>query len=141
VDELDEFVARVRVSGPVPLPLDGWDHASIWGWDETADSLFAELRRNTDDPAGPPTIRIGPDDLTPAIRLPETLALHIALAVDRDPWDVTAAMDEADGQDEENWDDQEKGVEADEAGTLVTMTEGYGVWSSPAFGLERRRPA
>ena len=50
-------------------------------------------------------------------------------------------MDEADGQDEENWDDQEKGVEADEAGTVVTMTEGYGVWSPPAFRSERKRPA
>src|SRR5689334_3566808 len=75
VDQLDEFVARVRVSGPVLLPFDGWDHASIWGWDERADSLFAELRRNTDDSAAPPTIRIGPDDLTPPIRIPETLAM------------------------------------------------------------------
>jgi len=119
VDEIDELVTRVRTDGPVPLPLDGWDRASIWGWDETTGSLYAHLWSNTDDPSQPSTIRIGPDGLTPAITLPETLALHIAMAVDRSPWEVTTAMDEADNQDEE--DDAEFG----EGGTVVTMTEGY----------------
>src|SRR6266568_3411861 len=54
MDEIDALVARVRADGPVPLPLNGWDQASIWGWDETANSLFAELWRNPDDPAKPP---------------------------------------------------------------------------------------
>jgi hypothetical protein len=128
MDEMDALVARVRTDGPVPLSLDGWDQASIWGWDETADSLFAELWRNTDDPAKPPTIRIAADDLMPEITLPETLALHIAMAVDRSPWEVTSAMDEAEDQDEEDGDDEEEDdSEADEGGTDVTMTEGYGL--------------
>jgi hypothetical protein len=38
MDQVDETVARVRARGPVPLPLNGWDHASIWGWDETTTS-------------------------------------------------------------------------------------------------------
>ena len=141
MDELDEFVARVRASGPVPLPLDGWDQASIWGWDDTTGSLYAHLWSNTDDPARPPAIRIGLDDLTPAITLPETLALHIAMAVDRSPWEVTSAMDEADDQDDEDWDDEESDVEADEASTMVTMTEGHGIWWPPIFDSERERQA
>ena len=34
MDELveDETVAAVRTRGPLPLPLEGWDQASIWGW-------------------------------------------------------------------------------------------------------------
>jgi len=144
VDDIDEIVAQVRADGPVPLPLDGWDQASIWGWDETTRSLYADLWRNTDDPAKPPTIRIGPDDFTPAITLPETLALHIAMAIDGDPWEVTAAMDEADDQDEEDedWDDHEEDdAEAGEAGTVVTMTEGYGIWWPPNFGSEQGKTA
>ena len=141
MDELDELVAQVRADGPVPLPLDGWDRASIWGWDETTSSLYAHLWPNTDDPAKLPAIRIGSDDLTPAITLPETLALHIAMAVGRSPWEVTAAMDEAENQDVENWDNEEDDAEADEAGAVVTMTEGYGIWWPPNFGSERRSPA
>ena len=69
MDELveDETVAAVRTRGHVPLPLDGWDQASIWGWDQTIGSLYAHLRRNTDDQTKPSAIRIGPDDYTPAI--------------------------------------------------------------------------
>ncbi len=146
MDEIDELVARVRAAGPAPLPLDGWDQASIWGWDEATGSLYADLWRNTDGLAKPPTIKIGPDDLTPPITLPETLAQHIAMAVDGDPWEVIAAMDEAveaDDQDEENedWDDEEDDAEPDEAGTVVTMTEGYGIWWPPNFGPERERPS
>ncbi len=36
----DETAEAVRTSGRVPLPLDGWDQASIWGWDDTASSLY-----------------------------------------------------------------------------------------------------
>lgn len=132
MNELERLIARVRASGPVPLPLEGWDRASIWGWDEAADSLFADLSRNTADPAEPPAIRIGPGDLTPAITLISTLAQHIAMAVDRSAWEVAAALDEADEQDEEHWDDDEEGgAQAGEAGTVVTMTEGYGIWWPP----------
>lgn len=134
MDEIDELVARVRAVGPVPLPLDGWDQASIWGWDEAAGSQYAHLWRNTDDPAKPPTMLIGPDDRTPAFTLPETLAIQIAMAIDGDPWEVTAAMDEADDQDkeDEDWDgDEEDDAEAGEGGTIVTMTEGYDIWWPP----------
>ncbi len=143
VNELERIIARVRAVGPVSLPLGGWDHASIWGWDEAADSLFADLWRNTDDPAGPPAMRIGPDDLTPAITLLPTLAQHIAMAVDRDPWEVLAALDEADDQDEEDedWDDEEDDGEVKEASTVVTMTEGYDIWWPPNYGSQRERPA
>jgi hypothetical protein len=130
MDQMDETVARVRARGPVPLPLDGWDQASIWGWDETTGSLYAHLWRNADDPAKPPTVRIEPGEYTPAITLPETLAQHIAMAADCDPWDVIDVMDEvvlAQGDEGEGWDD----TEAAEARTVVTMTEGHDIWWPP----------
>jgi len=123
MDQVDETITRVRACGPAPLPLDGWDHASIWGWDDTTGSLFACLWRNTDDPAKPPTIRIEPNDYTPTIEFPATLAQHIALSVDCDPWDVLTALYEVDNQDNET-----AGPEADEAGTTVTMATGYDIW-------------
>ncbi len=143
VDELERLIARVRTSGPVPLPLDGWDRASIWGWDEAADSLFADLWRSADDSAKPPTIRIGPDDLTPEITCPTTLAQRIAMAADCDPWEVLAALFEADdqGKEDDDWDDEEDDAEAGASGTVVTMTEGYGIWWPPNFGSQRKRPA
>jgi hypothetical protein len=87
VDELaeDETVAAVRGRGPLPLPLEGWDQASVWGWDETTSSLYARLRHNTDDPAGPPAVRIGPGDYAPAITCDAMLAQRIAMAADCSP--------------------------------------------------------
>jgi hypothetical protein len=141
VDEIDALVARVRADGPMNLPLKGWDQASIWGWDETANSLFANLWRNTDDPAKPPTIRIGPDDFTPVITCPVTLTQHIAMAVDRSPWEVIGAVHVIDYNDnaDEDCDDEEGDPRADEGGTVVTMTEGYGIWWPPNFSSERKR--
>ena len=127
MDEVDETVARVRAHGPAPLPLDGWDRTSIWGWDETTGSLYAHLWRNGDDPARPPAIRIGPDDFTPAIKFAATLAQHVAMAVDCDPWDVLTALHQVEDEGVSHDDD-----EADEAGTVVTMTEGYDIWRSHA---------
>src|SRR5215472_17129944 len=118
MDELDDLVAQVRVNGLVPLPLEGWDQASIWGWDERASSLFADLWCNTDDPTQPPTIHIASDEFTPAITIPETLALHIAMAVNRSPWEVTSAMDEAEQ-------DNEGDTMTGEGSTTVIMTEGH----------------
>lgn len=125
MDELDsldedETVTAVRGRGALPLPLEGWDQASTWGWDETTGSLYARLQRNTEDSASPPMIRIGSDDYTPAITWPETLAQHIAMATDCDPWTaLTALFDAAGLNDEDN-------APADhEGGTVVTMTEGY----------------
>ncbi len=118
MNELDELVARVRARGPQPLPLDGWDEASIWGWDEAVGSLYAHLWRNTDDPASPPAIRIEPDAYTPAITLFPTLAQYIAMAVDCDPWRVLTILDRAVDQDEDEDDDHYPG-------TVVTMTEGH----------------
>ena len=140
MNEMDETVARVRARGPVPIPLDGWDQASIWGWDDTTGSLYAHLWRNTDDPIKPPTIRIGPDDYTPALKFPATLAQHIAIAVGSDPWDVLTALYEVD-----NHSDESTGSETDEAGTVVSMAEGYEIrWSSNTperFSSHSRRPA
>ena len=45
------------------------------------------------------------------------------MAVDCDPWDVLTALYEADNQSDET-----TGLEADEAGTTVTMTTGYDIW-------------
>lgn len=120
MDELDETVAAVQTCGAVPLPLDGWDRASIWGWDDTTGSLYAHLWRNTDDPARPPAIRIGPGDYTPAVTFPETLAQHIAMATDCDPWSALTALHEAARLISE--DHPSAGTEG---GTVVTMTEGY----------------
>jgi hypothetical protein len=126
VDELDdleddETVAAVRTCGPVPLPLDGWDQASVWGWDETTGSLYAHLWHNTDDPAKPPTIRIEPGDYTPTITFAVTLAQHIAMAADCDPWSTLSALLEA-AQVDSAADDPPADSEG---GTVVTMTEGY----------------
>jgi len=132
--ELDALVARVRADGPVPLPLNGWDQASIWGWDETANSLFAELWRNPDDPAKPPTRRIGPDDFTPAITCLATLAQHIAMAVDCDPWDAASALV---NQDEEDWDDEGDDAQPGGGSTDVTITEGYGIRWPPSSAQRR----
>jgi len=144
MDELEKLVARVRADGPVPLPLGGWDQASIWGWDETADSLFADLWRNTDDPAKPPKIRIALGEPTLTITCPTMLAQHVAMAVDSDPWEVLTALFEADNEDDDDgdWgDDEEDDGEAVGAGTVVTMTEGYGIWWPPNQGGRRQRPA
>jgi hypothetical protein len=139
VNETDETVARVRTRGPVPLPLDGWDLASIWGWDETTGSLYAHLWRNTDDPAKPPTIRIQADDYTSTLEFPATLAQHIAMAVDRDPWDVLTALYEVDNQG-----DEATGSKAGEAGTVVSMTESHEIWwpsnTRGNFGSQSERP-
>ena len=124
MEELDEIVAWVRARGPVTLPLDGWDRTSVWGWDETTGSLYAELWHNTDNPASPPTIRIGPGDFTPAITFPETLAQHIAMAVDRNPWRVLTALHDADRQSTK---DDNARTGSDEAGTGITLTEGYDI--------------
>jgi hypothetical protein len=126
VDEVDEIVVWARGRGPVPLPLDGWDQASIWGWDETTESLYAHLWRNTDNPAKPPPIRIAPDDYTPAITLPETFAQHIAMAVDCSPWKIITVLDDIVDQDE-GWDSRTEDPRSCEAGTVVTMTERYGL--------------
>jgi len=105
--------------------------------------LFAELWRNTENPAKPPTIRIGPDDFTPGLTCPVILTQHIAMATGRDPWEVLTALEEADdqGAEGEDWDDEDDDTEAGEAGTVVTMTEGSGIWWPPNFGPERKKPA
>ena len=126
MDELDETVAWVRAHGPAPLPLDGWDRASIWGWDEATGSLYAHLWRNTDDPSKPPAIRIEPDDYTPAIPFPATLAQYAAMALDCDPWDVLTVLYEVADQDQD-WRDEAQNFGAAEGGTVVTMSEGYSV--------------
>src|SRR5262249_33023080 len=95
VNEIDELVARVRARGPQPLPLAGGARTSVWGWDEAIGSLYAHLWGNTDDPASPPAIRIGPDDYTPAITLLPTLAQYVAMAADCDPWTVLTILDRA----------------------------------------------
>jgi hypothetical protein len=126
VGELDEIVGWVCGHGKIPLPLSGWDHASIWGWDDTTRSLYAHLWRNTDDPAKPPTARIGPDDYTPTITCPVTLAQHIAMAADCDPWKVATALFKVFDR-EKDWDREEKAARANEDSTVVTLSEGYSV--------------
>jgi hypothetical protein len=125
VDEIDELVAWAREHAPLPLPLSGWDQASIWGWDKTTGSLYAHLWRNTDDPANPPTIRIGPDQYTPVITWPETLAQHIAMAAECDPWSVIARMDQVVREQGggASWYDEGNGIAATSGGTVVTMIE------------------
>jgi hypothetical protein len=125
VNELDQDVARMRTRGPQPLALDGWDRASIWGWDETTSSLYADLRPNGGDPHEPSAIRIAPDDFTPAITVLPTLAQYIAMAVNCDPWKVLTVLDRSVDQDE-NY--VEKNVERGATGTVVTMTDGYDIW-------------
>ena len=140
MDELDsldedETVTAVRGRGALPLPLEGWDQASTWGWDETTGSLYARLQRNTEDSASPPTIRIGSDDYTPAITWPETLAQHIAMATDSDPWEVLASLYRAADQDK-GWREEHRNAAAGEGGTVVTMTERHG---PPEWPYRHRR--
>ena len=116
----DETVAAVQTRGPLPLPLEGWDQASTWGWDEATGSLYVRLRRNTDGQG--PAIEVGPDDYTPAITCDTTLAQHIAMAADCDLGAVLMALDDASGLN-----DQDDAPADHEGGTVVTMTEGYGL--------------
>jgi hypothetical protein len=137
VDQLDqdETVEAMRTRGPVPLPLDGWDRASIWGWDETRGSLYARLWRNTDDPAKSPAIQIKPDDYTPAITFAATLAQHIAIVAACSPWRALTALHDAaqldDGEDEP--------VPDGGVGTAVTLTEGHSLPEWP-YRAEPRMP-
>jgi len=139
-DELDEVVAWARARGPQPLPLNGWDQASIWGWDEAAGSLYAHLWRNTDDPAGPPAIRIESGEYTPPITWPETLSQHIARALDLSPWAVDTVIGDMVEQDR-GWAAKDRAATPASPGTIVTMIEGRGIWWPPDSGspLERRQ--
>ena len=145
-DELDEVVAWVRARGPQPLPLDGWDQASIWGWNEAAGSLYAHLWRNTDDPGGPPAIRIEPGEYTPPITWPETLSQYVAMALDLSPWTVDTVigdMVEVIGDMVEQ--DRDRAAEDRAAtptspGTTVTMLEGHGIWWPPDSGAPLEGP-
>lgn len=125
MNELDEVVARARTRGSMPLALDGWDHASTWGWDETTSSLYAHLRPNGSDPHKPAAIRIAPDEFTPAITVLPMLAQHIAMAVNCDPWKVLTVLDRSVDQDEDH---VEKNTETGATGTVVTMTDAYDIW-------------
>ncbi len=134
MDELDhlhedETVAAVRTRGPLPLPLEGWDQTSIWGWDETTGSLYAHLWRNTDDQTS--AIQIGPDDYTPMITCDVTLAQHIAMAADCDLGTVLMALDDASGLN-----DEDDPPAANEGGTVVTITEDY---SLPEWPYKQQR--
>jgi hypothetical protein len=92
-----------------------------WQWlGLAAGSLYAHLRRNTDDPAKPPGIQIEPDDYTSAITFAITLAQHIAMVADCSPWRALMALHDAAGLNDE--DDGPAGIER---GTVVTMSEGY----------------
>src|SRR4051794_7518188 len=42
-----------------PLNLDGWDHYSVWGYDEQTELWFAQLWRNTDSRCDAPTFWLG----------------------------------------------------------------------------------
>lgn len=116
----DETVAAVRGRGPLPLPLEGWDQASAWGWDQATSSLYAHLRRNTDDQA--PAIRIRPGEYTPAINCAAALAQHIAMHAECSPWTVLMALDDASGLN-----DDDNPPASAEGGTVVSMTDGYRV--------------
>jgi hypothetical protein len=119
-EDVDEAVVWVRAHGPQPLPLDGWDRSSVWGWDEASGSLYAHLWRNSENAARPPAIRVEAGEYTPAIIWPEALAQHIAMATGCDPWTALTALFDAAGLNDED------GPPArSEGGTVVTMTEGY----------------
>ena len=118
--ELDETVVAVRSCGSVPLPLKGWDRASIWGWDNSTGSLYARLWRNTDDPAKPPAAQIEPDDYTPPITFAATLAQHISMAADCSPWRALTALHKA-----ARLVSEDAPPQGNEGGTVVTMSEGH----------------
>jgi hypothetical protein len=139
-EDVDEAVVWVRARGPQSLPLDGWDQASIWGWDDTTGSLYAHLWRNIDDPAGPPAISVEPDDYTPPIPFCATLAQHIAMATDYDPWKVLSALYRGYDQDAD-WHDGNRNADTAEGGTVVIVTEGYDIWWPPNFESDRKGPA
>jgi hypothetical protein len=132
VNELDEIIAWVRTHGPQPLPVDGWDHASVWGWDDNTGSLYAHLWCNTDDPALLPANRIGFDDHTPAITLIPTLAQYVAMAVDCDPWDAATALLAVEDQQEYRIARAER-ARAYGADAVVTLIEGRSIWMPPNF--------
>ena len=97
--ELDEVAARVRARGPAPLPLDGWDDASIWGWGMKPPASCTPICGTT--PRTRPCHRrygSDPTTSTPVITSPEILAQRIALAADSSLWKVLTALLTADRQ-------------------------------------------
>lgn len=77
-----------------PVFLDGWDQHSIWGWDSSIPSYYAQLTRNGNSDDNGPDIWITPP-VYPQMMLPETLAAAIAAATGADLNTVQTAMNES----------------------------------------------
>jgi hypothetical protein len=71
------------------LPLDGYDNASIWGFDEQSASYFAQLWRNTSDSFDDPDIWLSG---VSQIGSPERLAMMIAGRASKPVAEVARAM-------------------------------------------------
>jgi hypothetical protein len=90
--------AGVTELGRKGLDLDGWGDLSVWGWDDRAASLFAQLWPDADgdedDDAEdqPPAIWITPGGQWDATGSPAVLAAWIAAATGKPLPDVLLAM-------------------------------------------------
>jgi len=113
--------------------------ASIWGWDETTSSLYAHLWRNTNDPAEPLAIRIEPGEYTPPITWPGTLSQYMAMAVNLSPLTVDTIIGDMPEQDQD-WAAEDRGTTPTSPGTVLTITEGHGIWWPSDFGSPLERP-
>jgi len=74
----------------IPFAPDGWDQLSIWGYDEMADTYFAQLTRNGGDDSNEPEIWLS--GVPTPIGTEHELAAMISGAVGADVRTVTRAM-------------------------------------------------
>jgi hypothetical protein len=89
IEQLRTRSTAMPVNSIDPLHLEGWDRRSVWGYDEGTQLYFAQLWRNTDNDADPPTFWLG-------FRPPAEWACQIWDAIvavtGTDPDDVRRAM-------------------------------------------------
>lgn len=76
------------------LDLAGWEDRSIWGYDPTVGSLFAQLTRNGNNDDNGPDIWITPPAFPP-ITTPAMLARAIAIATQNPTSAVHEALNDA----------------------------------------------
>jgi hypothetical protein len=121
------------VAAPCQIPQVSWQCLTISGTGH--EQRNPRLNRTSDLATctllSPPAVRIEPDDYTPTITCDATLAQHIAMAVDCDPWTVFTALDDAAGLN-----DKDDPPADNEGATVVNMTEGYRV---PEWPYKRQR--
>lgn len=74
------YLNDLQRTGRMPLVLDGWSKASVWGFDPQTDGLFAQLWRDGDSSREAPRVWITAGSMWPATDSPRELAEYVAAA-------------------------------------------------------------